>query len=406
MRNSSRSSRPNSNSSRSYRANFLRSLSLRFRPYRVLAQVASACQVHPRGRRRTGGSPPSPRGPRRRAGPRPRWSASSTASSKVLPLKSRASNSTPSRWPTHSAKLAGAVVVGEEPVDGVADLVVDHLQDRVLGRRAVEEPLAEAVDALPLVVHHLVVFEQVLADVEVALLDLLLGRLDPAGDHPALDGLALLHAEPGEHGRRPTRRRTSASGRLPATGRTGDEPGSPWRPARPRSWLSMRRLSCRSVPMMCRPPIAATSRPSAFISGSYLATVSSQTSLRDLQAGRVERAAVRVVQLLQVGPGHGLGVAAQDDVGAAAGHVGGDRHRADCGRPGRRSRPRGTFVVLALSSSCLMPCRLSISASFSDFSIDVVPIRIGRPVSWTSLDLLDDRVPLLPLGAVDRRRGG
>jgi len=29
--------------------------------------------------------------------------------------------------------------------------------------------------------------------------------------------------------------------------------GSPWRPERPRSWLSMRRDSWRSVPMMCRP---------------------------------------------------------------------------------------------------------------------------------------------------------
>ena len=38
-----------------------------------------------------------------------------------------------------------------------------------------------------------------------------------------------------------------------------EEPGSPWRPARPRSWLSMRRDSCRSVPRMCRPPAATTS---------------------------------------------------------------------------------------------------------------------------------------------------
>ena len=28
------------------------------------------------------------------------------------------------------------------------------------------------------------------------------------------------------------------------------EPGSPWRPARPRNWLSMRRDSCRSEPMI------------------------------------------------------------------------------------------------------------------------------------------------------------
>jgi len=31
-------------------------------------------------------------------------------------------------------------------------------------------------------------------------------------------------------------------------------PGSPWRPERPRSWLSMRRLSCRSVPSTNMPP--------------------------------------------------------------------------------------------------------------------------------------------------------
>jgi len=36
------------------------------------------------------------------------------------------------------------------------------------------------------------------------------------------------------------------------------DPGSPWRPERPRSWLSMRRDSWRSVPTMWRPPAATT----------------------------------------------------------------------------------------------------------------------------------------------------
>ena len=58
--------------------------------------------------------------------------------------------------------------------------------------------LAIAVDALPLLVHHLVVFEQVLADFEVALFDFLLGAFDAAADHAAFDGLALLHAQPGQ----------------------------------------------------------------------------------------------------------------------------------------------------------------------------------------------------------------
>ena len=64
---------------------------------------------------------------------------------------------------------------------------------------AVENPLAVAVDALPLLVHHFVVFEQVLANFEVALFDLLLGAFDAAADHAAFDRFAFLHAEAGEH---------------------------------------------------------------------------------------------------------------------------------------------------------------------------------------------------------------
>jgi hypothetical protein len=41
-------------------------------------------------------------------------------------------------------------------------------------------------------------------------------------------------------------------------------PGSPWRPERPRSWLSMRRASWRSVPKTKSPPSAFTSSPLLF----------------------------------------------------------------------------------------------------------------------------------------------
>ena len=40
------------------------------------------------------------------------------------------------------------------------------------------------------------------------------------------------------------------------------EPASPWRAQRPRNCRSMRRDSCRSVPMTCRPPIGSTPWPS------------------------------------------------------------------------------------------------------------------------------------------------
>src|SRR5205085_6537165 len=46
-----------------------------------------------------------------------------------------------------------------------------------------------------LLVHHVVVLEQMLAGLEVAPLHLLLGALDRLRHHPVLDGDALLHAE-------------------------------------------------------------------------------------------------------------------------------------------------------------------------------------------------------------------
>ena len=52
-----------------------------------------------------------------------------------------------------------------------------------------------------------------------------------------------------------------------------DDPGSPCRPARPRSCLSTRRDSCRSVPIIAKPPALRTSgaslisvpRPAIFV---------------------------------------------------------------------------------------------------------------------------------------------
>ena len=63
---------------------------------------------------------------------------------------------------------------------------------------AVEDPLAVAVDTLPLLVHDLVVLEQVLADLEVPLLDLLLRGFDAPRDQAALDPLSFRHAQPFE----------------------------------------------------------------------------------------------------------------------------------------------------------------------------------------------------------------
>ena len=101
-----------------------------------------------------------------------------------------------------------------------------------------------------------------------------------------------------------------------------EAPGSPWRPERPRSWLSMRRLSCRSLPMTKSPPAWRTDLARGV----------------DLGADRRRRARSRcgrVVDRRQFLAEPHVEIAAELDVGAAAGHVGGDGHARPAGRPGR-----------------------------------------------------------------------
>ena len=61
---------------------------------------------------------------------------------------------------------------------------------------AVEDLAAQRVHTLALLVHDVVVFEQVLADREVLVFNLLLRALDGARHHAVLDRHALFHAEP------------------------------------------------------------------------------------------------------------------------------------------------------------------------------------------------------------------
>ena len=68
-------------------------------------------------------------------------------------------------------------------------------QDVLAGVLALQDHAAHVVDGRALLVHHVVVLEQVLADGEVLRLHLLLRALDRLGDHPVLDGDALLHAQ-------------------------------------------------------------------------------------------------------------------------------------------------------------------------------------------------------------------
>src|SRR5207248_8711465 len=61
---------------------------------------------------------------------------------------------------------------------------------------AIQDLAAHAVDDLALLVHDVVVLEQVLTDLEVVIFDALLRGGDGARHEPVLDRLALLHAQP------------------------------------------------------------------------------------------------------------------------------------------------------------------------------------------------------------------
>ena len=100
---------------------------------------------------------------------------------------------------------------------------------------ALENLAAQRVDVLALLVHHIVVLEQMFADGEILRFDLLLGPFDRARDHAVLDRHALLHAELLHQAGDPIGPEDPHQIVLRATDRTAMSPGSPWRPARPRS---------------------------------------------------------------------------------------------------------------------------------------------------------------------------
>ena len=85
----------------------------------------------------------------------------------------------------------------------------------------------------------------------------------------------------------------------------------------------------------------------------------------------------RGVFVLQQGPGHGFGIAAEDDVGAAAGHVGGDGHGSLAA--GLGDDLGLALVVLGVEHLVLDAALVEQSERYSLFSIETVPTRIGRP---------------------------
>ncbi|SKT81810.1 Uncharacterised protein [Mycobacteroides abscessus subsp. abscessus] len=79
------------------------------------------------------------------------------------------------------------VAIGGGAIDVGGDGVGDHLLDLRLQILPVEDSATLGIDDLALLVHHLVVLEDVLSDLEVLLLNLSLRTLDGIGHHLGLD---------------------------------------------------------------------------------------------------------------------------------------------------------------------------------------------------------------------------
>ena len=89
----------------------------------------------------------------------------------------------------------GVLVVGAAQVEELLDDALHHLHDALLLVAALEQLAAHAVYRLALLVHHVVVFQEVFAGLEILHFDGFLGLGDALGDELALDRHVLFHTQ-------------------------------------------------------------------------------------------------------------------------------------------------------------------------------------------------------------------
>ena len=231
-------------------------------------------------------------------------------------------------------------------LDQRVDRVGEVLHRRRLEVLPVEDLIAAPVDHLALLVHHLVVLEDVLADLGVLRLDGGLGTLDRLGDHLRLDRLVLVEAS-----HRPVQR----------TG--GEQAHQLVVEAQVEPALAGVALAARATTQLVVDPAALVALGPDDVQPAELADAVALLEARFLQLGQQlvvagERLGAGLLELLGhlghrtrqrevVGHHLGgeallehllasepLGVAAEQDVDAATRHVGGDRDRHRADRPG------------------------------------------------------------------------
>ena len=208
---------------------------------------------------------------------------------------------------------------------------VGHLLARGVGHvLALEDPVAVLVDDLALLVHHVVVLEDALADQEVLLLDLGLGALDLLREHLGLDRLLLAllagRAEPVEDAVDPV---------------AGEQPHQVVLGRQEEARLARVALAARAASELVVDPARLVPLGADDVEAAGLHD--QLAVVGDLLLEARVRLVPRLVVLLGLGLelllgqlqlGQVLRVAAQLDVHATAGHVGGDRDGAGAARLG------------------------------------------------------------------------
>ena len=99
----------------------------------------------------------------------------------------------------HQIPVRLLLIVSNQAVHHVLHRIRNHLIDSVAHALAIQHPAPLAIDNLALLVHDLVILQQVLTNAEVVALDLLLRLLNGVRQHLMLNLLILRHAQRVEH---------------------------------------------------------------------------------------------------------------------------------------------------------------------------------------------------------------
>ena len=206
------------------------------------------------------------------------------------------------------------------------------LLGRLGGIAALQHLTAQCVNSLALLIHHVVVLEQILADVEVVPLDLLLRILDDPRDDAGLDGYVFLHTQPFHDARDALRSEDSHQIVL-----EGQEESGAARIALPPRASPQLVVDAPRVVALRSEDVQSPRFQDVLLLEVALQLVARERLLESrLLLGRQLVPRLAGILGIDVSPRHELGVASQDDVGPASRHVGryGDGAAAGATRAG------------------------------------------------------------------------